>query len=199
MDKKYIGIIAIIGSLLAIVGIIYYMFFYDPAVGILPNNESKEEEVRVNLPTGNERTVIEIEQSEVNEEKVRENDLKRIALSFSERFGSYSNQSNYGNIRDLKIFMSEDMKSWADNYIQEQIAKNIDRSIYYGVTTKSVAGEVNKFDEDVGIAEVFIQTQRREAIGTTSNTESFQQDIIINFVMERGAWKVDSAEWQEVK
>jgi hypothetical protein len=93
--------------------------------------------------------------------------------------------------------MSSKMRDWADNYIQEAISQNVDSSIYYGVTTKAVSKEVREFNDALGKAEILVKTQRREAMGTTSNVTSFQQDILISFIKTKGVWKVDSAIWQE--
>lgn len=199
MNKKIFGIIIIFFGLALIAGIAYFIFFYKfpqaeeaedlPKIQeqVLPKEENqikpliKEEPAKKPTPT----------KTEIGQE-----DLKRLASAFAERFGSYSNQSDYGNISDLKIFMTQKMKSWADNYISQSREKKIDTSIYYGITTKSITSEVNKFDSDVGLAEILVKTQRREATGTTNNFTVFYQDIIINFIKETGAWKVNSAFWQ---
>ena len=47
---------------------------------------------------------LSISEKEENREMTRE-DLKSLASSFAERMGSYSNQSDYGNMSDLKLFM----------------------------------------------------------------------------------------------
>jgi len=124
-------------------------------------------------------------------------DLERMAASFGERYGSYSNHSNFSNIVDLKIFMSKKMKKWADDYIAEQKSKESVDDIYYGIITKSIGTEILEFNEDAEKVEILVQTRRREAIGTTSNiSDVFNQGIIITFAKEMGAWKVDSANWQ---
>ena len=121
-----------------------------------------------------------------------------MAASFVERFGSYSNQSNYNNINDLKIFMTKNMSNWADKFIKEQREKSQVNDIYYGITTKAVSEKVQEFDEDVGQAEILVSTRRREALGTTNNvSKTYNQNILVTFVKERGSWKVDSAYWQD--
>jgi len=136
------------------------------------------------------------ERSASKEREFTKDDLSRMAASFAERFGSYSNQSNFNNIVDLKLFMSEEMKEWADSYVSSQRGKQIASDIYYGITTKAVAREIREYDDDAGNASVFVQTRRREATSSTSNTSKvFGQDIIIRFIKEKGAWKVDDANW----
>ena len=124
-------------------------------------------------------------------------DLTRMAKSFTERFGSFSNQSNFANILDLKLFMSDKMKRWADDYVFKHRVDN-DSEIYYGITTKAIGSTVIDWNDDAGSGQVLINTRRREATSSTLNsTDAFSQDVIINFVKEKGAWKVDSAFWQD--
>jgi hypothetical protein len=203
MNKKYIGILIIVIGLIALVGVIYFMFFYD----FSPESITEEVEEQTQeqpaetqeqpAETQPKKAVISIKE-QPQAEKVTEEDLKRIAASFAERFGSYSNQSNYGNIRDLKIFMSSKMLGWADGYIKKEMSKNADSSIYIGMTTKAASVKVKQFDDDLGKAEILVSTQRRMSTGTLSNMVSYQQDIEISFIKEREAWKVDSAEWEDV-
>ena len=122
---------------------------------------------------------------------------KQLASIFVERFGSYSNQSSFSNINDLKMLMSKKMQRWAENYVREQKEQAQAADIYYGITTKAVAGEVEEFDDDAGKAVILVRTRRREALGTTVNiSNAYNQDALITFVKEDGAWKVDSAVWK---
>jgi len=205
MDKrKLIGILIIIVGLIALIGIIYLIFFYNFTTRPGEVSQDRElvqqtevvqtEEQPARLPT---KPIITAKTSQPSQTEVGQEDLLRMASAFAERFGSYSNQSDYGNIRDLKIFMSSTMQDWADSFIDQARAKKSESSIYYGITTKAIAQEVIKFDEDLGQAEVLVKTQRREAIGTTSNTTVFYQDIVIKFVRQKGIWKVDGAYWRD--
>lgn len=197
MNRRLIGILIIFAGLIMIIGIIFIIFFYD---------FSKEEVVE--LPVAQEESGKEMESKvkppaekvekpkEINIDQSKEN-LKRMSASFTERFGSYSNHSNYSNIIDLKIFMSKKMQKWADDFMAKVRLDGAYSGIYYGITTKAVQEEVNEFNESSGQAEILVKTQRRESLGNMSNASIKYQDIIITFVKEGGAWKADSAIWQE--
>lgn len=204
MNRKYIGIIAIAASLLLLIGIIYIIFFHKFKQPEEEQAATVEEKQTLPAPAVGEQlslppeqpAAINIEKPKLSEIDVIKDDLKRMAFSFAERFGSFSNHSNYGNINDLKLFMSSKMKDWADKYVEEAIARGGDSTIYYGITTKAIAAEIKIFDDDEGRAEIFVKTKRREATGATGNAASFYQDVLIAFVKEGGAWKVNSAYWQ---
>lgn len=129
-----------------------------------------------------------------NPAEVTAEDLTRIAAAFAERFGSYSNQSNFGNVTDLEVFMSNKMRNWSVTFVSQQRERLEDTSEYYGITTKAAAKEIKDYDEELGIAVILVHTRRRE-IMSDSHSGVFDQDIEISFVKEREAWKVDSANW----
>lgn len=198
MNRKILGIIIVVIALALIAGIVYIIFFHkfsQPADEVEP-----QPVVQTSQPAVQEEPVKQPVSSQtispLKKTQVQSDDLARMASAFAERFGSFSNQSDYGNIRDLQIFMTNEMKNWSDNYIEQARAKQADPSIYYGIVTKAVASEIKQFDSDTGKAEILIKTQRRESTGTTSNSSVFYQDITIKYLRQSGAWRVDGAYWQ---
>lgn len=132
-------------------------------------------------------------------EKNREwslDDFKQMSRSFAERFGSFSNQSDYGNIEDLEIFMSAKMRAWAKKYVSDLRVNSKYSGSFYGVVTKAlVEPNVLDFDLESDSVNVLVSTQREE---NSSDQESkvYNQDIKIKFVKIGGEWLVDSAIWQ---
>lgn len=207
MNKQIFGVIIVIFSLVLIVGIVYIIFFYKfsapapvdeqpiveqiqpaalPSQGTPANQTITSQPVAPASPAGGP-----VKKAEVNGE-----DLARLASAFAERYGSFSNQSDYGNIRDLEIFMTSKMKDWADNYVEDARARNAQTAIYYGIITKSISSEVKQFDADTGQAEILVRTQRRESAGVSGNNSTFYQDIIVKYSREQGVWRVDGIYWQ---
>ena len=205
-------VLIIFFSFIVIFGLVYAVFFN----GLF--NTSQEEEIEENKNTEIIENTSKLEESKIAEislenikkdmerkiinntprekQEVKEEDLKRMASSFVERFGSYSNHSNYSNIASLKIFMTKKMQDWADNFIADIKANKEADSIYYGITTKAISVEVTNFNNTLGFAELLIKTQRQKSIATMDNAISDFQDIIIKFVKENNQWKVNSAYWQ---
>ncbi|MBU0636625.1 MAG: hypothetical protein ABH818_03135 [Patescibacteria group bacterium] len=203
MNRKIVGVIIIITGLIFVIGIIYVIFFHkfsqQEVVQTEQSPTSTQQIVTDEQPITAPVSVTTTPVTPLSKKtKVSQEDLERIATSFIERLGSYSNQSDYGNVRDLKIFMSADMQIWADNYIKQVQADHKQTAIYYGITTKAITTEVQRFDDKAGEAEILVKSQRREATGTTANATAFYQDAIIKFVHEKkGTWKVDSVSWQK--
>ncbi len=219
MKNKLIGILILFFGAIIIAGVLYFLFAEKFG---FPSINSFFETEKIAIETKNEQTPKKEEKPLQTEEVTKINvtdpvteknnfkpvkrtekvfdkdDLLRLAASFSERFGSYSNQSNFSNIIDLKLFMSKKMKQWADSYVLSQRQKSTVNEIYYGITTKAVSRELIDFDDDVGHAEVVVGARRREATSSSNNTSKvFAQTIILKFIKENNAWKVDSAHWQD--
>lgn len=201
MNRKIWGVIIIIAALAIIAGIVYIIFFYkfSSPVEQIVEQPVAEEPVKTIQPaveqTDKPATTFQ-PTSPLKKAEVRSDDLARMASAFAERFGSFSNQSDYGNIRDLQIFMTKTMKIWAENYINDARARKTQTTIYYGIVTKAISSEAKQFDSDVGQAEILVKTQRRESAGIAGNSTTFYQDIIIKYVREQGVWRVSGVYWQ---
>ena len=200
MGRRIWGIIIVILSLALIAGIVYVIFFYkfSPAAEPVVIEPATQPAIVATTSVPAEPLATNVQPvSPLKKSEVSGDDLARMASAFAERFGSFSNQSDYGNIRDLLIFMTATMKNWADNYISDARSKKGDTSIYYGIVTKAIAATINRFDGDAGQAEILVRTQRRESAGASGNSSTFYQDIIIKFLRENGVWRVDGIYWQE--
>ena len=202
-NKKTIGIFLI--SLVIVLIAVLLVFFLKPKDFSLKNLFKGNEQTEIEKTAEEEFNEMqkEIEESKVytydeNIEKNREwseSDFKSIARSFAERFGSYSNQSDYGNITDFYDFMSSDMKEWADSYVNNLKSNTAYSGTYYGITTKALIEPViNSFNPNSGQVEVIAKTQREE-VSSSNESKIFDQDIKIIFIKENGNWLVDEATW----
>jgi len=123
------------------------------------------------------------------------NDAAKLASSFTQRLGSFSNQSDYGNVSDLKIFMTDSMKTWADKYVAELRAQKYSGQ-YYGITTNTLTTKVLNYDEKAGKATIEVITERRESQADTLGA-AYQQKMTISLVKLNNEWLVDNAVWEK--
>ena len=208
--KKFIWLILILLFLLIIAAIIYLLLVYfqvaEPGTANLNANLNQspvgvvEQPVRpddFNQANSNvlaDLKAINGEEPEINAEE--EVDVLLVAEAFAERFGSYSNQSDYQNLDDLEIFMTESMNTWVESYKEDLKKQNPDINIYYAVETKAISNQVRVLDEEKGEAELLIKTQRQEFENDITNPAIFYQDILLKLVKADGQWKVQGAYWQ---
>ena len=119
-----------------------------------------------------------------------------ISSSFVERFGSYSNQSNYKNFDELDYFMTDSMKNWIPRYKSQLREDNPDINTYYALVTNTISTNINSLDEGAGTAEVLVKTQRQEFNGSVNNPNVYNQDIRLDLLKVNDEWKVNGAYWQ---
>jgi len=117
-------------------------------------------------------------------------DVLSLAKQFVARFGSYSNESTFENIRDLLPLMSE---SYAQK-TEADLASKVAPKEYYGVTTRVITAKTTASSADK--ATVLLNTQRQESVGSPQNSQVKYQEIQVGFVKEAGVWKIDSATWK---
>ncbi len=126
-----------------------------------------------------------------------EQELQRLSRSFAERYGSYSNQTNFANLENLFVFMTPSLQRTTQRFIDDERAKQRDTSVYYGITTRVISVETKSFSENSGTASFVLHTYRRESIGTTSNSKTFEQALTITMQKDDGTWKVADAVWEK--
>ncbi|KKW33015.1 MAG: hypothetical protein UY76_C0011G0011 [Candidatus Uhrbacteria bacterium GW2011_GWA2_52_8d] len=137
-------------------------------------------------------TISEQELEEERETRITSADVVSLSKTFVTRYGSYSNEANFANLEDVLPLASVSFASELQNVIDTGVVPEG----YYGVSTSIVTVTVDEKDEAAGTAQVTVMTQREEAIGSTQNVTVKYQDVILLFVKEGDAWKVDSATWQ---
>lgn len=197
-DRKKMGILIMIVGLIIIIAIIYFVFLRKPAATVTTETPT-ENGITNELPTaaqvgtttpGDKKPNGNYNVATEKPHKTNGDDLGKISMSFAERFGSFSNQSDYGNFTDLNILMTDNMKEWADKSVEDLEAKATSTA-YYGIKTTALTYEVKNFDDNSGKAEILVGTQRQE-----NNNSSYIQNIDLNLVKVNGDWLFDKAYWQ---
>ena len=202
-NKKKISFLIIAISLIMI-AIVVWLVIKNKDQGLVPpivDNQGSQvatitESVNTSTPGTAPRDYRKFDISKEPKIEQDEEAVKKIAMSFAERFGSFSNQSNYSNIEDLKIFMTKSMGNWAEGYLRElKELKNNDGE-YYGITTKAVSAEAKSFDKNKGEAEIVVTTRRQESKGSVVGSY-FNQELTLKMAKDGSIWKADSASWQK--
>ncbi len=209
-NKRLIWLILLLLLLLIIAAIIYLVlvYFQAPPSTVVNTNNNNLNQIAV-LPNGQTIMPSEFNQPDsevlldlggnVETEATQQNqaNVLFVAQAFAERFGSYSNQSNYMNLDDLQSLMTTSMNNWVQQTYKDQLQKqNPNINTYYALETKAISSEVISLDETTGKAEIRIKTQRQEFKNDINNPRIFYQDIILNLVKQNDVWKVDGAFWQ---
>ncbi len=126
-----------------------------------------------------------------------ESDLAKRARAFAERFGSYSNQSDYGNFRDLELFMTNSFATWSRNYVEQLRENSPSHESYYGISTRAITTDLISYDESAGKAEINITTERSESSEVGGALEPYYQDILLRLEKVGKDWLIDAAYWEK--
>ncbi len=189
-NKKLVALI--IGGLLLIALIIYFIFIYDfnknDNPSTTPNGPETPAPVISKLPEP-------VFSTPRTSETIFRDQAGQLAISFAERFGSSSSQSDYGNLSDLEVFMTDAMISRTQAFVAAERAKNPNTNDYNGVTTKAITPTFTSFDATAGTASVTVATKRQE-YDMTGETKNYSQNLKLTMKKINDEWKVDSAVWE---
>ena len=120
---------------------------------------------------------------------------KTVAQMFVERFGTYTNHSNFDSIKELTVLMTGSMKSWVEQtYLPSLNEAHDPNGFFYRITARAPVVQV--LEQSATAMKVQVSAQREEKIGDNEPIE-FLQDIILDLVKEDQTWLVDAAYWQE--
>jgi len=128
------------------------------------------------------------------EERARA-EAQTLATLFVERYGSYSNQSNFQNLEDLLPLMSESFRAKTELQLEELRRVTPPPTEYIGVTTRVLSVAESLYDLPRGAAAFRASVQKSEVKGTAPPAITYPA-IDVTLVREGGAWKVGSATWQ---
>lgn len=186
MNRKKIILIAGVILLLALIAFLLWWFWWrTPAAEVTPPAKEQEE-----TPLTSLEQLPPPSQEQIEQEKNYPLDLKQLALVFAERFGSFSSDSGFANLNELKELSTDKLRQ---NFaVYEQSAGN-DDGRQSGTETVALNSELSGLKGDQ--AEVLVKTQRSKYLnGQLIST--FYQDLRLKLVKTGEIWKVDEAVWQ---
>jgi hypothetical protein len=202
-NRKKIGLLIIISAVLLLAIIVVMLYKKEEVdkvneeelITVNPITTSSDVLMPTSTPGDLPRNYQSYDISKEEPHQIDSNDAAKLASLFAERLGSFSNQSDYGNVTDLKIFMTASMRDWADKYVADLKAKPYSGE-YYGITTDTLVTKVLSYDEKNGKAKVEVLAERREDTASVLGA-TYQQKMTIDLVKVNNEWLVDNAVWEK--
>lgn len=198
-DRKKVGLLIVVIALLILIIIVVMVLKKAPQSVDGPTGTSTLEEVLpengvpTTTPGDAPRNYQLYDVSKEDPYLVGVNDAAKLSSSFAERLGSFSNQSDYSNITDLKIFMTTTMRDWADDYVADLKSQKYSGE-YYGITTRTLTTKVINSSENS--AKIEVTTERRETRADAPG-DAYQQKMTLDLVKNNNEWLVDGAYWEK--
>jgi ABC-type glycerol-3-phosphate transport system substrate-binding protein len=117
--------------------------------------------------------------------------LRRVVNNFTERFGSYSTDTNYENITLARSLMTATMSKTADTII----ANNAQQSdTFYSVESRVMTTTLTDYAADATGATAEVDVRQTIVSGQTNPTYR-NQSARLTLVKAGDTWKVDSFKW----
>jgi hypothetical protein len=202
-NTRKLGLLIVIIGLILFAILIYYSFFRS-SVGPEDPAETGPLPIETGFPETDEPRItpsdrpVDYQRYDISQEAphiVGLEDATKRAMIFAERLGSFSSQSTFSNIVDLQLFMTSNMRTWSDSYIQ-RLRNQYPSDSYYKVSTYSLSTKVLKYSQEEGEAEILVTTYRSEEDDDEEN--NFLQDMLIELVLENNRWLVNGVYWQDI-
>jgi len=160
---------------------------------VLDDLVSEEAKVQV----GSRPIVRNVQQNrQTNPTKEAEDELRNFVRNFVERFGTYSNMTDFSSVLSLKSDMVKESQGFVDDYVEDIKRKYPYRSGYYGVTT--IAPSVNPINFTLLADRVEVEVSTRRQVTSDSDSESsvYTQKVEIVAVKQGDEWKIKSIYWK---
>lgn len=146
------------------------------------------------LPTTTNPAVVDntiiVEETPVERTEAQQRaEAERLTRMFVERFGSYSNFSDFANITSLEPFMTESMKTYAAG-VKNESQNSQTGGGYYGVTSQIISLTVASFTVS-GSATVNFVVQQETQNGLQSQIQTQYRDGRLELVYRENQWLVN--------
>lgn len=188
--NKFIAIIVV--GLLVILAIV--LVFVMQERGDDPVIDDSETAPVATIDVPEEKKEI-IKKEALSEDEKMASAIKPVAIAFVERFGTFTNHSDFISIQDLSPIMTETMTSWVETVYIPQLTKSHDpKGFFYRVTATAPVVLIN--EETESGARVTVTAERTEKKGDSEQV-TFLQDIELELVKINEEWLINGAFWSE--
>ena len=186
----------IVGGLIVIGAIIYFIIApvfkaNAPAANVNINNN-----LNSSLPvTGNSQPVTNIPPppAEVAPEAKQASAARTIAITFAERFATYTNENGLVNLNDLEAISTPAVWSFIKGSYRTDLIKNLpDPKTYYAMTSTALNAKIAPIS-DTEVSAI-VPMQRVES-GTVSKTTYATLGLKLKKIND--AWLVSWEEWEK--
>ena len=180
--------ILIIAGIVVIILIILLLLFFRSRS---PGSTNGTNQPQITIPAS--QNVPPEQQQAAVAQHVQNAGVETVAKLFVERYGSYSTEAQFQNIRDVMPLATATYAA----ELQAQIDHAPTPTDFYGVTTVVLSVNVDQMDDAAGSAHAVVSTQRTESKGSPQDRHVFYQTIELTFAKEGGQWKVADATWKQ--
>lgn len=192
-NRKKIIITTLIVATLILLAFIIWLLFSPKNINNFNNGDTNSGSKTIT--SGMAQSVLPLSSPErIAEEKRYPLGLRQLAISFAERYGSYSTDQKFKNLDDLKPFMSTKMQKTVDDFMLAERNATSTLESFQGLTTKGLSADLISLETSGAV--IVVQTQR--TISSDSGLEPVvsYRNLKLSFIKTGNEWQVDEAVWQ---
>lgn len=190
MSKKLIALI--VSGLLVIALIIYFIFIYDFNKSDTPGDDNQVNQEAPAVIKDTTPLVVPPRDATIQ----LKDQATKLAISFTERYGSSSSQSDFSNLSDLELFMTPELQAATEQFVISEQAKPVTTLDYSGVTTKAIVPTFTSYDAEAGTAAITVSTKRQEE-NASGEVKTYNQNLLLTMKKLDNEWKVDTVAWEK--
>ena len=116
----------------------------------------------------------------------------QMAELYAERYGSYSNQGDYQNLRDLLPVMTAKLRAETEVFLAKALSQPA--QAFEGVTSVKISTDVRAFSETAGTAVIAVTLQQEKVSGTSATVG--YRTLRMELKKDGQEWRVDAARWE---
>lgn len=119
---------------------------------------------------------------------------RQLAMTFAERYGSFSSEGNFVNVEDLYTLMTERYQRRSETDVVRQ--RSAESSAAFQSTTTIVVGaEVDLPNGEESREATARVTTQRTAVRGGERPRTYSQELTVKLLKVGEEWKVDDAKW----
>lgn len=124
----------------------------------------------------------------IDEVDIENKKKENLAIFFIEKIGTYSKETNFRNVVDLKPYMTLEMQSWADDFVRRN--RNFDNEERFFTEVVNIDSLGSSSDRAVWL----LQTRRENE--SEGKKDTYNQDVVLEMVYSNSNWKVSNITWK---
>ncbi len=129
-------------------------------------------------------------QSRIENEKSYPLGSKQVAMTFAERYSSYSTDEPIKNIQDLKSLTAPDFYSAIISAAQTREGPGT----FYGYSAKALSAKLIEAGQTR--ADIAVSLQIEQTVGDGENGNVLYRTLNVSLIKSGEEWKVNGASWQ---
>lgn len=186
-EKRKLILIAVLGGILLLLIIFMIWWFLRPKAE--PELTDVVEEELLFDPTLSETPAVpqSAETPRIIQEEIYPLGLRQLAMSFAERYASYSTDEPSKNIEDLEVFMTPELYE----ELKEQDLTQ-DSGTFVGFSARALTYQLVESDDST--AEIVVGLQVNQSIDSAENVYTGNLELTAKKI--NNEWKIDDVNWQ---